>query len=43
MCIDRKSKAKYYIEKDNKHWEVAESEVERDLGIWGSNDLKWET
>ena len=43
MHIDRKSKAKYYLEKDNKHWEVAESEVERDLGIWVSNDLKWET
>ena len=23
--------------------EVAESEVERNLGIWVSNDLKWET
>ena len=43
MHIDRKSKAKYYLEKDNKHWEVAESEVERDLGIWVSNDLKWKT
>ena len=43
MHINRKSKAKYYLEKDNKCWEVAESEVERDLGIWVSNDLKWET
>ena len=43
MHTDRKSKAKYYLEKDNKHWELAESEVERDLGIWVSNDLKWET
>ena len=43
MYIDRKSKVKYYLEKDNKCWEVAESEVERDLGIWVSNDLKWET
>ena len=43
MHIDRKSKAKYYLGKDNKCWEVAESEVERDLGIWVSNDLKWET
>ena len=40
MHIDRKSKAKYYLEKDNKRWEVAESEVERDLGIWVSNDRK---
>ena len=23
--------------------EVAESEVKRDLGIWVSNDIKWET
>ena len=30
-------------EKDNKSWEVAESEMERDFGIWVSNDLKWET
>ena len=43
MHIDRKSKAKYYLEKDNKYWEVTESEVERDLGILISNDLKWET
>ena len=43
MHIDRKSKAKYYLEKDNKCWEVTESEVERDLGIWVSNDLKLET
>ena len=43
MHIDRKSKTKYYLEKDNKHWEVAEFEVERDLGIWVSNDLNWET
>ena len=41
--IDRKSKANYYLQKDNKRWEVAESEVERDLGIRVSNDLKWET
>ena len=43
MHIDRKSKAKYYLEKDNKRWEVAASEVERNLVIWVSNDLKWET
>ena len=43
MRIDRKSKTTYYLEKDNKRWEVAESEVEWDLGIWVSNDLKWET
>ena len=43
MHIDRKSKAKYYLEKNNKHWEVEESEMERDLGSWVSNDLKWET
>ena len=30
MHIDRKSKAKYYLEKNNKRWEVAESEVEMD-------------
>ena len=30
MHIDKKRKAKYYLE-DNKRWEVAESEVERDL------------
>ena len=42
MHIDIKSKAKYYLEKDNKRWEVAESEVERDLGLWVSN-LKLET
>ena len=40
MHIDRERKAKYYLEKDNKRWEVAESEVERDLGILVSNDLK---
>ena len=34
---------KYYLEKDNKRWVVAKSELERDLGIWVSNDLKWET
>ena len=33
MHIDRNSKAKYYLELDNKCLEVAESEVERDLGI----------
>ena len=43
MHIDRKSKAKYYLEKDNKRWKVAEFEVERDLSIWVSNDLKWKT
>ena len=41
MHIDRESKVKYYLEKDHKSWEVAESEVERDLAIWVSNDLKW--
>ena len=40
MHIDRKSKAEYYLEKNNKYCEVAKSEVERDLGIWVSNDLK---
>ena len=34
MHIDRKSKAKYYLEKNNERWKVTESEVERDLGIW---------
>ena len=43
MHVDRKSKTKYYLEKDNKRCEVAESEVERDLGIWASNNLKLET
>ena len=43
MHIDRKSKAKYYLEKDKKRWKVAESEVERNLGIWVSNELIWET
>ena len=43
MDIDRKSKAKYYVEKDNKCLEVAESDVERDLEVWISNNLKWET
>ena len=43
MHIDRKSKAKYYLEKDNKRWEVTEAKVERDSGEWVSNDLKWET
>ena len=43
MHIDRKSKTTYYLEKDNKRWEVAESEVQRDLSIWVSNDLKWKT
>ena len=32
MHIDRKSKAKYYLEKDNKRWEVAESKME--FGKW---------
>ena len=41
--IDRKRIAKYYLEKDNKRWEIAESEEERDLGVWVWNDLKWET
>ena len=41
--FDRKSKARCYLERDNKCWEVAEAKVERDLGIWVSNDLKWET
>ena len=27
MHADRKSKAKYYLEKDNKCWEIAESEI----------------
>ena len=43
MHIGRKSKVKYYLEKDNKRWKIAISEVKRDLGIWVSNDLKWET
>ena len=43
MRIDRKSKVKYYLEKDNKRRELAESEVERDLGIWVPNDLKVQT
>ena len=43
MNIDRKSKAKHFLENDNKRWRVAESEAKRDLGIWVSNDLKWET
>ena len=38
MHIDRKVRPS-----DEKCWEVAESEVERDLDIWVSNDLKWET
>ena len=42
MHIERKSMTKFYLKKDNKLWEVAESEVERDLGILVSNDLKWE-
>ena len=40
MYIDRKRKTKYYLEKDNKRWEVADSEFEKDLGIWVSNDLE---
>ena len=40
MYIDRTSKAKYYLEEEYIRWEVAESEMERDLGIWVSNDLK---
>ena len=43
MHIDRKSKANYYLENDKKRCEVAESEVERDLGTWVSIDLKWQT
>ena len=43
MHIDRKSKDNCYLEKDKKHWEVAKSEVERELGMWVSNDLKWKT
>ena len=43
MHIDKKCKAKHYLEKDDKRLKVAESEVERDLGIWVSNHLKWET
>ena len=38
MHIDRKSKTKYYLEKDNKSWKLAESVVERDFDIMG---LKW--
>ena len=40
MHIGTKSKAKCYLEQDNKRWEVAESEVERDLRRIVSNDLK---
>ena len=43
MNIDRKRKAKHYLDYDNKRGKIAESEVEKDLGIWVSNDLKWET
>ena len=43
MQIDTKSKAKYYLEKDNTRQEVGKSEVERDQHILVSNDLKWET
>ena len=43
MHIDRKVKAKYYLKKDNKRWEIAESEVGRDMGIWVSNDINWKT
>ena len=43
MHTDIKSKAKHYLEKGNNHLEVAESEVERDLGTWVSNNLKWES
>ena len=42
MHIDRKNKAKIYLEKDDKRWKIVESEAEGDLGIWVSNDLKWE-
>ena len=43
MHTDRKSKSKYYLEKDNKCWKVTESEVERDLRIWVFNIPNWET
>ena len=35
MHIDRKSKAKYYLVKNNKRWEVAEPE-KKEIWAYGS-------
>ena len=41
MHIGHKSNTKYYLHKDGQRCEIAISRLEKDLGIWVSDDLKW--
>ena len=41
MHIGHKSNTKYYLHNDGQGCEIAVSRLEKDLGIWVSDDLKW--
>jgi hypothetical protein len=43
MHVGHKSDTKYYLHKDSQRCEIAVSRLEKDLGIWVSDDLKWST
>ena len=43
MHIGHKSNTKYYLHKDGQRCEIAVSKLEKDFGIWVSDDLKWST